>query len=55
MWQMLRVYGIGVKVLKAVQCFYVDDRRARVRVEVDVSGFRLMLDCGRLCDVSVIV
>ena len=28
MWQMLRVYGVGGKLLKAVQSFYVD-RRAR--------------------------
>ena len=26
MWQMLRVYGIGGKLLKAVQSFYVDSR-----------------------------
>ena len=24
MWKMLRVYGVGVKLLKAVQRFYVD-------------------------------
>ena len=24
MWQMLRVYGVGGKLLKAVQSFYVD-------------------------------
>ena len=42
MWQMLRVYGVGGKLLKAVQSFYID--RACVRVGNDVSGFRLMLD-----------
>ena len=39
MWQMLRVYGVGGKLLKAVQAvqsFYVDSR-ACVRVGNDVS------------------
>ena len=36
MWQMLRVYGVGGKLLKAVQSFYVDSR-ACVRVGNDVS------------------
>ena len=35
-WQMLRVYGVGGKLLKAVQSFYVDSR-ACVRVGNDVS------------------
>ena len=35
-WQMLRVYGVGGKLLKAVQSFYVDSR-AIVRVGLDVS------------------
>ena len=35
MWQMLRVYGVGGKLLKAVQSFYVDIR-ACVRVGNDV-------------------
>ena len=35
MLQMLRVYGVGVKLLKAVQRFYVD--RACVRVGNHVS------------------
>ena len=26
MWQMLRVYGVGGKLLKAVQSFYIDIR-----------------------------
>ena len=42
MWQMLRVYGIGGKLLKAVQSFYAD--RACIRVGNDASGFRLVLD-----------
>ena len=36
MWQMLRVYGVGGKLLKAVQSFYVDSR-ACVRLGNDVS------------------
>ena len=36
MWQMLRVYGVGGKLLKAVQSFYVD-RKACVRVGNNVS------------------
>ena len=36
MWQMLRVYRVGGKFLKAVQSFYID-RRACVRVRNDVS------------------
>ena len=36
MWQMLRVYGVGEKLLKAVQSFYVDNRVC-VRVGNDVS------------------
>ena len=40
MWQMLRVYGIGGKFLKAVQSFYLDSR-ACVRVGNDVSQWFL--------------
>ena len=36
MLQMLRVYGVGGKLLKAVQSFYVDSM-ACVRVGNDVS------------------
>ena len=36
MWQMLRLYEVGGKLLKAVQSFYVDSR-ACVRVGNDVS------------------
>ena len=36
MWQMLTVYGVGGKLLKAVQSFYVDSR-ACVRVGNDAS------------------
>ena len=46
MRQMLRVYGVGGKLLKAVQSFYVDSR-ACVRVGNYLSSFRLMLDCDR--------
>ena len=38
MWQMLRVYGVGGKLLEAVQSFYVDSR-ACVRVGNDVSDW----------------
>ena len=37
MWQMLRVYGVGGELLKAVQSFYADTR-ACVRVGNDTSG-----------------
>ena len=44
MWQMLRVYGVGGNLLKAVQSFYIDSR-ACVRVGNDVSEwFPVMLD-----------
>ena len=36
MWQMLRVYGVGGNLLKAVKSFYVDSR-ARVWVGNDLS------------------
>ena len=36
MWQMLRVYGVRGKLLKAVQSFY-EDSRPCVRVGNDVS------------------
>ena len=38
MWQMIRVYGVGGKLLKAVQSFFVDGR-ACVRVGNNVSEF----------------
>ena len=36
MWQMLRVYGVGGKFMKAVQSFYVDNKTC-VQVGNDVS------------------
>ena len=36
MWQMIRVYGVGGKLLKAMQSFYIDGR-ACVRAGNDVS------------------
>ena len=36
MWQMLTVYGVGGKLLKAMQNFYVDSMEC-VRVGMDVS------------------
>ena len=45
MRQMLRVYRVGGKLLKAVQSFYVDSKTCvRVRNDVSVNVFRLMLD-----------
>ena len=49
MWQMLRVYGVGGKLLEAVQSFYLDSR-ACVQVGNDVSewfpvNIRLRQDC----------
>ena len=54
MWQMLRVYGVGGKLLKAVQSFHVE-WRACARVWNDVSGIWLMLGSDSLCDVSIII
>ena len=45
MWQMLRVYAVGGKLLNALQSFHVDSRACvRVREWMRVSCFRLMLD-----------
>ena len=38
MWQMLRSYGVGGKLLKAVLSFYVDSRGC-IWVGNDVSGW----------------
>ena len=38
MWQMLRVYGVGGKLLKAGQSFYVDSWR--------MSGWKIMSGSG---------
>ena len=43
MWQILKVYGVGGKLLKAVQSFYVDSRVC-VRVGNDVSEWFPVLD-----------
>ena len=48
MWQMQRLYGVGGKLLKAVQSFYVDSR-ACVRVGNDVSEWFLVNDGLRHC------
>ena len=42
-WQMLRVYGVGLKLMKEVQSFYVDSWMCGW-VGNDASGFQLMLD-----------
>ena len=41
MWQILRVYAVGEKLLKTLQSFYVDSR-ACVRVRIDVSEWFLV-------------
>ena len=44
MWQMLRVYGVGEKLLKAVQNVYIDSIGRVSRWEMmRVSGFQLKL------------
>ena len=47
MWQMLRVYGVGGKLLRAVRSFYVDSR-ACVRVGNDVNEW-LPVNVGLRC------
>ena len=37
MWQLVRVYGVGGKLLKAVQSFYID---SRVCVRVALTKLR---------------
>ena len=55
MWQMLRVYGLGGKLFKAMQSFYVD-RNACVREGNDVrEWFPVNVRLRRLCDVSMVV
>ena len=52
--QMLRVYGVRGKLLKAVQSFYVD--RACVRVGNDVSEwFPVNVGLRQGCVVSMVV
>ena len=48
MWQMLKVYGLEGKFMKAVQNFYVDSR-ACVQVGNDVQSelFPVMLNLDR--------
>ena len=49
---MLRVYGVGGKLLKAMLCFYID-RRACVRVGNDVSEwFPVNVGLRRGCEMS---
>ena len=55
MWQMLRVYGVGRKLLKALQSFYVDSW-ACVRVGNDVSEwFPVNVGLRQGCVISVVV
>ena len=52
MWQMVRVYGVGGKLLKAVQSFYVDSRSC-VLVGMDVSEwFRVNVGLRQGCVIS---
>ena len=51
MWQMLRVYGIGGKLLKAVQSFYVDSRVC-VRVENVSEWFLVNVGLRQGCVMS---
>ena len=54
MWQILRVYGVGGKLLKAVPSFYID--RACVRGGNDVSEwFPVNVGLRQDCDVSMVV
>ena len=56
MWHMLRVYGVGGKLLKAVPIFYVDIM-ACVRVGNDVSEW-FPVNVGLRqgwCDVSMVL
>ena len=56
MWQMLRVNGVGIKLLKAVPSFYVDSMVC-VQVGVDVSEW-FPINVGLrqgLCDVSMVI
>ena len=41
MWQMIRAYGVGGNLLKAVQSFYVDSRVC-VRARIEVSEWFLV-------------
>ena len=55
MWQMLRVYGVGGKLLKAVRSFFINSRVC-VRVGNDVSEWFLVnVGLRRLCGVSIVV
>ena len=44
MWQILRVYGVGGKLLKAVQSCYIDSGHVSGWEMMRVSCFLLMLD-----------
>ena len=50
MWQMLRVYGVGGKLLKAVQSFYINSRASgKNKVFYDQeppSGESTTTECG---------
>ena len=53
MWQMLRVFGVGQKLLKALQSFYIDSR-ACVLVGNDVSEwFQVNVGLRQFCVMSI--
>ena len=56
MWQMLRVFGVGGKLLKAMQIFFVDSR-TRVWVGMDVSECLPVIVWieTKWCDISMVV
>ena len=65
MWQMQRAYGVGLKLLKAVQRFYVDSRACfRVGMEVSESfpvnvglrqGCVMNIWCGAVLEVNAVL
>ena len=52
MWQVMRIYGIGGRVLKGIMSFY-DEGRACVRVGNVVSLFLLMYLIYVLCAIEI--
>ena len=49
MVQMFNMHGIGRKLLKAVQSFYVDSKaKSNEWEQAVVIGFRLVLRCDRV-------
>ena len=55
MWQMLRVYGVGGKLLKAVQSFYIDSRACVLVGNYVSECFPVNVGSRQLCYVSMVV